>query len=446
MFVFEKYEFEQSTKIASFYYKLNDYIFVEKLDFSLVDAKIDISWNLKENLLLFLHLLLWISYYKLTCEKQIIIKVWKLNKKQSEFFNTLYTKGLWEFFYQNNLDFNNLINFPYWNESSFKFIENWKLKIENWKSALVPVWWWKDSSVVLSLFEKNNIPFEVFTLWEHPIYESVSKSYWKTPIVVKRSLDPLLIKLNKTWKYYNGHIPISSIIAWVSLVVSAMRGCEYIILANEQSANVWNTVWKGIEINHQYSKSLEFEQMIQEFILENITNITYFSLLRPFTELKIAKLFSENCTKVFDKFSSCNKNFKLFKNSKFKINSKFEIQNSKLPPWCCICPKCAFVFAMLSPFLWIKKTSQIFWKNLFEDENLVQIFLDLAGFWNIKPFECVWLKEEVQVAFSIILKKEGANWMIVLEEMKKYSLISDSGKYLNSFEENLISKEFLKLF
>jgi len=69
-----------------------------------------------------------------------------------------------------------------------------------------------------------------------------------------------------------------------------------------------------MKINHQYSKSLEFEKLIQNFILENIVDITYFSLLRPFTELKISKLFSEHCSKVFHKFASCNKNFKLFNN------------------------------------------------------------------------------------------------------------------------------------
>ena len=436
MFKFKKYEFDSKTKIASFKYSLNEYNFSEELDFSHINIQKQVEQTLLDKVLFFLHLLLWISYYKLTCEKEISIESWVLNKTQANFFNTLYTKWLWEFFYENKIDFKNLIKFPYENNHSNYSFKKQHNEVKKELECLVPVWWWKDSSVVLSLFEKNNIPFEIFTLWENSIYEEVSKSFWKKPLIVKRRIDPLLIKLNKTWKYFNGHIPISSIIAWVSLFVSVARWYNYIVLANEQSANVWNTTWNWMEINHQYSKSLEFEELIQSFILEQITDITYFSLLRPLTELKITEIFSKNCTKLFDKFSSCNKNFKLFK-------TKQNIWNNN--KWCCTCPKCAFVFIMLSVFLWNKQTSEIFWENLFKNKKLIPLFKDLAWFWDIKPFECVWLKEEVQVWFYKILEKEGINHMPVLEEISKYKLEKDFEKYINSFEKNLIPKQFLKI-
>jgi len=42
-------------------------------------------------------------------------------------------------------------------------------------------------------------------------------------------------------------------------------------------------------------------------------NVKYFSFLRPFYELKIAELFAKYGKKYFKEFSSCNTNFKIFK-------------------------------------------------------------------------------------------------------------------------------------
>lgn len=471
MFCFDFYEFHNRKKIARFYYTCWKFKFSEELDFSDIDFKYELNANLLNNILFFLHLLLWISYYKLTCEKEIKIKSWFLNKPQAEFFNNLYTKWLWEFFYKNNINFKWLINFPVSNKSSFNFEKSFFKE----EKLLVPLWWGKDSAVVLSLLSNDvdsglrtndnfEWEFDIFTLWENQIYNDISREFWKKPIKVIRKIDPLLFKINnlmkdqnqfikenKNQKFYNWHVPISWIIAWVALFVSIISWYRYIVLANESSANSWNTVWKWMEINHQYSKSLEFEESIQKFILENITDITYFSLLRPFTELKITKLFTENCQNLFYKFFSCNKNFKINKDldSRFRGNdiSKKEWQHNW--NWCCECPKCAFVFIMLCPFLWVKKTSEIFWKNLFKESKLVQIFKDLAWYWNLKPFECVWTKDEVQSAFSYLLSHPSRlDWnlnSVTIKEIAKFKLNKDFDKFINKFDKNLIPKKFLKI-
>jgi hypothetical protein len=84
-----------------------------------------------------------------------------------------------------------------------------------------------------------------------------------------------------------------------------------------------------MDINHQYTKSLEFEARFSEFIEENITNIKYFSFLRPYSEEKITELFLEKCEKIFDIFSSCNKNFIQDKNlfNKTPEEEKSEIKS-----------------------------------------------------------------------------------------------------------------------
>lgn len=507
MFIFENYKFNQETKIAKFTYiiekKTNNsknqidkkvYNFSEELDFSQINfSKKFLDWiknwdknskKLLDNLLFFLHLILWLSYYKLTCEKWIRIKSWTLKKSQWHFFDRLYKKGLWEFFYENKIDFRWLVNFPYNKFSDFKKVETKREK----DRILVPFWWWKDSSALIAILEEEWLDFELFTLWDYKICNEVAEKFWKKIISVNRKLSENLKELNESWNFLNWHVPISSIYWAVALFVAAAWDFSYIALANESSANEANTVWNWMNINHQYTKSLEFESRFSEFIEKNITNIKYFSFLRPYNEEKITEIFLEKCEKVFDVFSSCNKNFVQDKNLFNQIeeievekttkeikaeNKKTKYTGSKLvkwkkkikeKKWCCNCPKCAFVFVMFSSKIWTDKTEKIFWKNLFLNSDLEKTFLELAWFWEKKPFECVWTFDEVQNAFKKIIKNEkkfSSDWKNFLNKIKNFlNPNQESQKFLDSkelvewenkieskkiFWENLIPEKFLDI-
>ena len=57
--------------------------------------------------------------------------------------------------------------------------------------------------------------------------------------------------------YINGHTPFSAIVAFSSVLTAALNGQKYITLSNENSAN--ESTVKDSKVNHQYSKSYEFE-------------------------------------------------------------------------------------------------------------------------------------------------------------------------------------------
>ena len=176
-----------------------------------------------------------------------------------------------------------------------------------------------------------------------------------------RTIDPLLFDMNQQG-YYNGHVPISGIIAFVLTTAAYLYNYKYIIMSNEKSANEGNTVMDGIEINHQRSKSYQFESDFSEYIKKYLSpDVEYFSLLRGIYELKIAKLFSKY-SEYFDIFSSCNNNFKIIENSKLDQSS-----NQRR---CCNCPKCAFVYAILRPFISNEDTTQIFGQELYDNPQL----------------------------------------------------------------------------
>ena len=277
-------------------------------------------------------------------------------------------------------------------EIEVKTKKEYKLDINNvydtctTKGVLIPIGGGKDSCVTAELLKEekeNNLCLIIGG--KDPSVKSAKIAGYKNKIVyVKRTIDKNLIRLNEQ-KYLNGHTPFSSIIAFLSYLVAYLTGKEYIALSNESSANECNI--EGEKINHQYSKSFEFEQDFRYYANKYLkANIKYFSMLRPINELQIAMLFSryENYHNIF---RSCN------------IGSK------SIPwQWCCNCPKCLFVYIVLSPFLYKDKLVQIFKEDLFEKKELKDIFIELCGYGQKKPFECVGTYEEVKFAISKTIK------------------------------------------
>lgn len=58
----------------------------------------------------------------------------------------------------------------------------------------------------------------------------------------------------------------------------------------KKSADVPNIIYQGVEFNHQWSKSVEFEMLFRNYIKQSRTeDMSYFSLLRPYHEIAIIK-------------------------------------------------------------------------------------------------------------------------------------------------------------
>jgi 7-cyano-7-deazaguanine synthase in queuosine biosynthesis len=391
-FVFDSYSIEKESSSLNFYYRLTtdgdeSFTFKDQLIIPGLSS-ISLLENFKE-IVFALHLILGISYWKLTCPKEIIIKSGSLTKEQSDYWNTVYTKGLGEFFYRNEIDFRGLVSFPYVED---KKVESHHFETD--KKALVGIGGGKDSLVSLDLLKKNNIPVTGFVVETQKKYDLISElveTFHLQTLKVTRIIDQQVFELSKRKDMHDGHIPISAIYAWIAVLCASLNKYSYIVVSNERSANYGNTEKYGVEINHQWSKSEEFERMTQEYISSFITaDISYFSLLRPFSELKITELFSR-LTSYHHRFSSCNRNFSIHN----RIDKK----------WCGECPKCAFVFAQLAAFLSKDEVISIFGKNLFADPALEETYKELIGVTGIKPFECVGTPDEVKLAFYLIHEK-----------------------------------------
>ncbi|MBI5150975.1 MAG: hypothetical protein HZA34_00180 [Candidatus Pacebacteria bacterium] len=388
-FVFSRYAFDQETRTCTFYYgvqmedeKFKEY--VEILTFPSLSLD-SVDPSILEPFLQSLHLILGISYWKMYCPRKIQIQEYDLSQDQAQFWNTVYTKGLGEFFYTNAIDYRDLVQFP--------SVENKKprpVSLQTSGNVLLPMGGGKDSIVSAELLKKDHKQFDIFVLNPTPLHEKIAELLEKTPIIVRRKLDQKMLDLSREKHVYTGHVPMTAIYTFITLFVAAVRGDSAVILSNERSANYGNAAYLGDEINHQWSKSEEFESLLDAYIEQWITpNIRAYSLLRTYDELEIVKRFVQY-PQYFHYFSSCNRNFAI-------TGSK----NTNGSLWCGTCPKCAFVFSTLAAYLPKEKVVGIVGKNMYADATLIPLYKQLLGVESVKPFECVGTPQEEKRAFDL---------------------------------------------
>ena len=333
-----------------------------------------------------------ISYWKLTCSPIFRIKNFSLTESQQIFWKKLFFNGLGEFFYLNGLnpDEDSLVKFEF--ENTAHLLKR-DFDVEN--SLVIPIGGGKDSAVTLQILLDGGFNVAPFIMNSRLATEQTVQTAgisMGNVLEVKRVLDPELIQLNKKG-FFNGHTPFSALLAFVTVFVAVLSRKKHIALSNESSAN--EPTIPGTKINHQYSKSLEFENDFRNYLNSNVTSsVNYFSFLRPLTELQIASLLAKN-KKYLPVFKSCN------------VGSKTDI-------WCGVCPKCLFTFIMLLPFLEYNDIVEIFGKDLLGDENLKSYFEELTGIATVKPFECVGTIEEVNIALFHFVKNKDYSDLPVL--------------------------------
>ena len=380
-FVFQSYSiFRTKTSLqAKFLFSLaGKYTFQPEIEIPFRDfyRSEKLSGKVIENMIFHIGMIELVSYWKAACPPKVIVRAGRLDEKQIAWWKKLYFHGLGEFFYLNGVttdmeSFMEIIPEGEAGEISTVSLDG--------QQVLVPVGGGKDSVVSLELLKNSNLKVRPFLLnpREASLHSiDIAGFSEKEAVVVNRKFDPELLKLNDAG-FLNGHTPFSALLAFVSAFTALLSGIGNIALSNESSAN--QSTVPGSKINHQYSKSFEFEQDFDWYLKSYIhPELHYFSFLRPLNELQIAYLFSGFPQHHFS-FRSCN-------------------VGSKTDSWCGNCPKCLFIYVILSPFLPQEKLEKIFGKNLLKDENLVSVMDELDGKAAVKPFECVGTPEEVNAA------------------------------------------------
>jgi len=374
------------------------------------------------------------SYWKATASPEIIIKAGYLNPDQIAWWHNLLIKGMGEYFYVNQIDFTTE-NFVTWSSTAPETSLAADLSYPPvTTSYLIPIGGGKDSTLSLCLLDQSQLTYDAFLLNPTPAMEQIAQiARPQRTIIAQRIIDPQLLELNQKG-YLNGHTPFSAYLGFLSRFAGFIFGNTSVVISNERSSNEGNVLYHNQTINHQYSKTYEFEQGFNKYLKKNglvspqQTEPAYFSLLRPLYELQISQLFLQ-CPQ-FDQytpiFRSCNR-------------------GQKTNTWCGECSKCLFAYITFYPFLAPKKITKIFGQDLFANESLFPEALALLGKTEAKPFDCVGTHEESIAAFYLCIEKNRANqtdlpillqliWDQVLS--KQHNLKESSDKILHSWNQN----------
>lgn len=430
-FIYEDFKVidDKEEIILEYYFKIDDLeefkpqIKIPKKDY-IINEKIQFS----DSFAFHIGMIELISYWKCTCSPNVVIKCGNLNEEQITWFKKLYFYGLGELFFTNNIksqlsDFMNITCISN-KDMNFKTDDEQK-----YSGYIFPIGGGKDSCVTIETLKELSTNNYCLIVNPKPVTLECARiaGYSENKIIsVQRKIDTRLIELNNKG-FINGHTPFSSLLAFVTYYLAFLTGKKYIALSNEVSSNESNVV--GEKINHQYSKSLEFENDFRYYVKKYIKSpIEYFSFLRPLNELQIASIFSK-LEQYHNIFKSCNQ------------GSKEQVWK-----WCCNCPKCMFVYIILSPFLYKEKLLNIFGEDLYERKDLLKTFIELTGNGDTKPFECVGTFEEVCFAITKTisnLEKKGKVLPYMLQYYKDNFKLSDLSNDLTELfnEDNNLTKE-----
>lgn len=331
-----------------------------------------------------------ISYWKCACSPMVRVSCGALADSEVAFWRKLYWHGLGEFFYTNGIDerLETFMNVKVCGgECVVGSTRGRMLSTPHSPLSthyLVPIGGGKDSVVTLELLRRAGR--RIRPLIMNPRGATIECARvagfpMEEVLVIRRKIDPTLLDLNAKG-YLNGHTPFSAMLAFYTRLASALSGIPNVALSNESSANESTVI--GTSVNHQYSKSLEFEDDFRDYC-GCADGFNYFSFLRPLSELQIAMLFSR-FTAYHDVFRSCN------------VGSKQDV-------WCGHCAKCLFAYIILSPFIAPARLNEIFGKSMLDDVTLEHEFKQLTGEAETKPFECVGTVGEVRQALAMAVER-----------------------------------------
>jgi hypothetical protein len=336
-----------------------------------------------------LHFAAGISYYKALLPPKMEISGPPLCRKERDFFQTLYENGLGEFSARNRIEAWKRVNFPCADVSAPPAAAAPLAR----KSAVL-IGGGKDSLVSLEVLKNAGEPTVLFAVNpQKPMIDCAAAS--GLPLIsVRRTLDDKLFALNAAGAL-NGHIPVTAIVSLIAVAAAFVHGYDAVILSNERSADEGNTVFAGRRVNHQYSKTLPFERRLAAHVRDFVSpSLAYFSLLRPLSEMHIARLFAR--TDRYDAvFTSCNR--------AFVIRAQGERTR-----WCGDCPKCRFAFLILAAAMEKARIERIFGKNLLDDAEQISGYEELVGLAGHKPWECVG--EIAESAAALLNLAERPEW------------------------------------
>jgi hypothetical protein len=342
-----------------------------------------------EQALRLLHLFAGVSYYKAGVPDDVRIDSYSIDAETAALVETVYLNGLGEFAYRNGLNLRGRFRLPVQGQA----LQAPALGLR--EHALVAIGGGKDSLVSIEALRALGIAETVTWIGGSQLIRACAERTGLPTLNIGRVLAPELFELNRQGAW-NGHIPVTAVNSAIMVLAALLQGVDQVVFSNERSASYGSQIPGTGEVNHQWSKGWAFEQAFGEHLEKHVAaDLHYYSLLRPLSELAVARQFAK--TDFYDAhFSSCNRNFHI-------------LGERPVNRWCGVCPKCHFVFLALAPFMPKMRLVRIFGRNLLDDVEQAGGFDALLEFQDHKPFECVGEGRESRAAMATLATRPEWN-------------------------------------
>ena len=371
----------------------------------------DVRATAAERALQLLHLIAGVSYYKAAVPEEIRIESYAIDADTATLLETIYVNGLGEFAYRNGLNLHGKIRFPRLSAprpqpsparrrggktSDSELLP--PLAGEGWdggaprvglrEHALVAIGGGKDSLVSIEALRSLGVEQTVTWIGGSQLIAACAARTGLPTLNIGRQIAPELFEYNRHGAW-NGHIPVTAVNSAILVFAAVVLGVDQVVFSNERSASYGSVIEGTGEVNHQWSKGWAFEQAFAAHVQRHIAaDLRYYSLLRPLSELAVARQFSRS-DRYDAWFSSCNRNFHL-------------LGERPANRWCGVCPKCHFVFLALAPFMPKPRLVGIFGRNLLDDPAQTAGYDGLLEYLDHKPFECVGEGRESRAAMNAL--------------------------------------------
>jgi hypothetical protein len=382
-FRYEGFHIDRERALLTCQYSLGRHVFTERVSFSPAGRWDNPALPAAARLVF---LLAGVSYYKSAAPRVIDLADTTVSDAEREFLRAFYIEGLGEFAYRNALDLSGLALVggrpagPPARPGG------------DAEGVLIPFGGGIDSIVTVETVRGLADPALFIMSRPADRFEAIEApaAVAGLPVIrAAREIDPLLLR-SAELGFLNGHVPVTGILSAIAVMAAILEGRHTVVMSNEWSASAATVEEGGRAINHQYSKSEAFETAFRSVLAEAFGGeVTYFSALRPFTELWVASKFAE-LTQYHASFRSCNRAFHID-------------PARRLDHWCGQCDKCCFIDLILAPFLPPADLAAIFdGAEPLADAGLEDRFRALLGTSaSRKPFECVGEVGECRAAAQL---------------------------------------------
>jgi len=390
-FCFDGIRFDRSSGQARFEYRLtgrSTVAFTETVGFTLPGQAAETDAERLDAALHLLGALLGLSYYKAAAPGRFELRV-PLARSAIDYLAAALRSGLAEFAYRNGLP--GLLAPEIVPAGGIRDdLASEPLSATALRRPLVPIGGGKDSVVTVEALAKTGLAVTQFAVRPNSIIRRVAAAAGLPFVAAERTIDPFLIELNGRGAL-NGHVPVTAMNSLIAVVQSLLLGLGPVVMSNERSASDPTLDWNGVPVNHQWSKSLEAEQLLDRALRGQLgVSGLCFSLLRPFSELRIARAFSRT-DGYDDAIVSCNRAYRM---------------GAGTASWCGDCDKCRFIYLAFAPYMPKARLRAILGRDLFADPDQVEGYRQLLGLGRHKPFECVGEEAECVVAFGLASRSE----------------------------------------